>query len=49
MGTYKVGASEYPRLQFWSAEEYLKGTRPHLPSMADPYTGKAVQADMFSG
>ena len=38
-----------PRLQFWSAEEYLRGVRPHLPAMADPYTGKAVQTDMFTG
>lgn len=48
-GTYKVGASEYPRLQFWSAEEYLDGIRPHIPAMADPYTGKAVQTHMFTG
>ncbi len=49
MGEYRVGATRYPRLQFWSAEEYLRGVRPHLPAMADPYTGKAVQTDMFTG
>ena len=48
-GTYTVGATDYPRLQFWSVEEYLDGIRPNLPSMADPYTGKAVQTDIFMG
>ncbi|MYA07672.1 MAG: site-specific DNA-methyltransferase [Holophagales bacterium] len=48
-GEYKVGATRYPRLQFWSAEEYFSGSRPHLPAMADPYTGKAVQSDLFTG
>ena len=47
-GTYTVGASRYPRLQFWSAQEYLDGVRPNLPAMADPYTGEAVQIDMFT-
>ena len=48
-GEYTVGASRYPRLQFWSAEEYLNGIRPNLPAMADPFTGKPIQRDMFTG
>ena len=47
MGTYSLGATAYPRLQFWSAEEHLEGIRPNLPAMADPYTGMAVQTDML--
>ena len=47
MGTYSIGATAYPRLQFWSAEEHLEGIRPNLPAMADPYTGMAVQTDML--
>ena len=34
---------------FWSAEEYLSGVRPHVPAMADPYTGKSIQRDTFTG
>jgi len=48
-GDYSVGATRYPRLQFWSADEYLSGVRPHLPAMADPYTGKPIQRDMLTG
>ncbi len=48
-GTYSIGASVYPRLQFWSIQEYMTEPRmmPKLPPMADPDTGKAVQADLF--
>ena len=47
-GTFMIGADAYPRLQFWSVEEYLAGHVPRLPSMADPYTGKPVQMDAFT-
>ena len=43
LGNYKIGASMYPKLQFWSIEEYLEGHTPKLPTMADPDTGKALQ------
>ena len=46
-GKYTVGTSRYPRLQFWSVEEYLSGEFPRLPSMADPYTGQSLQSDLF--
>jgi len=48
-GAYSIGASSYPRLQFWSIEEYMTEPRvmPKLPPMADPDTGKAVQTDLF--
>ena len=48
-GSYAVGATDYPRLQFWSFEDYLDGIRPNLPAMADPYTGKAAQTGIFMG
>lgn len=49
MGTYKIGASSFPRLQFWSIEEHMAESRtsPALPPMADPNTGKAMQQDLF--
>ena len=47
LGMSTIGATQYPRLQFWSAEEYFEGIMPQLPPMADPYTGKSVQLDMF--
>lgn len=43
-GTYKVGASEYQRIQFWSVEEMFQNITPRLPAMADPYTGEARQS-----
>ena len=50
-GTYKIAASSFPRLQFWSIEEHMSESRtiPNLPPMADPNTGKAMQVDLFSG
>lgn len=47
-GVLELGASRYPRLQFWSVEDYFDGIVPRLPAMADPYTGKPVQPDMLS-
>ncbi|MCY4297250.1 MAG: DNA methyltransferase [Gammaproteobacteria bacterium] len=49
-GKYKIGASSYPRLQFWSIQEYMAEPRtsPSLPTMADPDTGKAMQMELFN-
>ena len=41
-------ASEYPRLQLWSAEEYFEGDKPDMPAMLDPYTGKLQIPDLFT-
>ena len=42
-GEIIVGASRYPRVQVWSIADYFDGRSPYLPTLADPYTGKAVQ------
>ena len=42
-GEIVVGASRYPRVQVWSIADYFDGRTPQLPTLADPYTGKAVQ------
>ena len=47
-GVLELGASRYPRLQFWCVEDYFDGIVPRLPAMADPYTGKPVQPDLLS-
>lgn len=47
-GTLKIGASRYPRAQFWSIADYFQGTLPVLPPLADPYTGKAMEYDLFA-
>ena len=39
-----MGASRYPRVQVWSIADYFDGRFPLLPTLADPYTGKAVQS-----
>ena len=42
-GKYRVGAESYPRYQMWSIEEFFEGSRPHLPAMLDPLTGRPIQ------
>ena len=42
-GKLRLGASEYPRAQLWSMEDYFDNRMPMLPALADPYTGKPVQ------
>ena len=39
----RIGAAEYPRVQFWSIQDYFDDRRPNLPVMADPNTGRAMQ------
>ena len=41
-----LGASRYPRVQLWSIRDYFEGRMPILPSLADPYTGKPMQATL---
>ena len=48
LGTFTIGAQRYPKLQLWSIEELLDDREPHLPDMADPYTGERIrQAELF--
>ena len=47
-GYLRVGASRYPKAQFWSIAEYFQNRLPVLPPLADPYTGKAMEQDMFT-
>ena len=40
----KDEVTAYPRMQFWSVEEYFAGENfPVMPGMKDPYTGKPTQ------
>ena len=43
LGQITIGASVYPRVQFWSIQEYFAGGFPNLPPMNDPYTGKPMR------
>jgi len=45
-GFAMLGASRYPRAQLWSIRDYFEGRMPVLPSLADPYTGKPMQATL---
>ena len=47
-GYLKVGANRYPKAQFWSIADYFEDRLPVLPPLADPYTGKAMEYDMFA-
>lgn len=45
-GTLTLGATEYPRAQLWSIQDYFDNRMPMLPALADPYTGKPVQGSL---
>lgn len=47
-GQIQVGASSYPRMLIWSIEEYFDNRLPQLPTMSDPYTGKAMLPQLFT-
>ena len=42
MGRFEMESKDYPRLQFWSIEEYFDNRFPDLPPMLNPYTGKPM-------
>ena len=46
-GYLELGANRYPKSQLWSIEEYFQHRFPYLPPMADPYTGKAMQMELY--
>ena len=45
-GNLRLGATEYPRAQLWSIQDYFDNRMPTLPPLADPYTGKPVQGSL---
>ena len=46
-GKLTIGATDYPRLQLWSIQDYFDGMEPKLPAMRDPFTGKQIQKSIF--
>jgi DNA modification methylase len=46
-GYLEMGANRYPKTQLWSIEEYFQDRFPSLPPLADPYTGKAMQMELY--
>lgn len=46
-GHFEMGASRYPKVQIWSIEDYFAGRKPDLPPLADPFTGKPMEPDLF--
>ena len=46
-GNLKMGVNRYPKAQLWSIEEYFQEHFPQLPPLADPYTGKAMQMELY--
>lgn len=47
MGRIRIGSEDYPRVQMWSIRDYFEHRKADLPSLADPYTGKAMQPLLF--
>ena len=45
-GRLTLGASQYPRAQLWSIQDYFDNRMPDLPALADPYTGKPLQTSL---
>ena len=46
-GKIQVGIYSYPRMQIWSIKDYFDDHFPRLPTMNDPYTGKAMLPQLF--
>ena len=46
-GMFQQGASEFPRLQLWSIEEYYDDRFPYMPTLAHPITGKALEGPLL--
>ncbi len=46
-GSIRMGASQYPRAQLWSIDDHFRKNQPHMPPLADPYTGKEMQQPLF--
>lgn len=47
-GEITVGADRCPRVQLWSIEDYFNGKTAHLPTMADPNTGRPIQPALLA-
>ncbi len=47
MGHIRIGSEEYPRVQMWSIRDHFEQRKPHLPGLADPYTGAPAQELLF--
>ena len=48
-GQFKEGAKVFDRLRYWSMEEHFADVPLHLPAMAHPRSGKALQEAIPSG
>ena len=53
-GTYRIknDSRDYPRVQFWSIEEWIRSGKdgrflPNLPPMIDPLSGKPIQRTLY--
>lgn len=46
VGELSLGASTFPRAQLWSIENWFADRLPHLPVLADPFTGKAIPEEL---
>ncbi len=46
-GSLHQETSTFPRLQLWSIEEYYEERFPQLPTLAHPYTGKALEGPLL--
>ena len=48
MGTVRMGAKIYPKVQLWSIAEHFDDREPKLPPLADPYTGGVMNLDLLT-
>ena len=46
-GRVKVGTETFPKMQFWSIEEFFDNRPAKLPAMAEPESGKALQQGLI--
>ena len=48
LGHIQIESSRFPRVQFWSIQDYFAGIRPEIPVLSDPYTGRPLEPLLFS-
>lgn len=47
LGKIRVGGRDFRRMRLWPISDYFDGRFPPLPTMTDPYSGRAIPPSLF--
>ena len=47
VGKIRVGGRDFRRMRLWPISDYFEGRLPPLPTMTDPYSGRAIPPSLF--